>query len=541
MNSSEYMDFEIEVLEVANVVTLSTGKQKIRYLVKISLLDSSESYTDYVDKFTSTMWNNVWYRCTNPVFTPKQDKEFKKEMQKRAAALPVKEVLLLDRPGLFHYRGYDVFVFGDKPLGYLPDNISVEISEELSKNYHMKPMCFTDETKMKYLHRVFSAAGRESGLIFYTSLLGPLKQVFYDAGYPLNVVTNLYGESSSQKSLFAKCYYLFFNKDRPSNNCMSTFKTVKKKEIKEKIQMCSGMNYLIDDMHFMNTGKKSEIEKECNTLDTIERESELYPMGANVVITSEERGSIQISIQDRQIQIHIGKTHDNKWITWLVQNSWILPNIVMQFMEQVMKNYSKVIGVIKKRMTNLYLAKGSVNRGDEHREILLIVQDLFCELYVPERFRKSFRDRKDITGILNETTAVQQQHMNSLCLYSYVDYHCFWIRILLGSGILTVVEKPRDLRNGELDVCYYYGKAYIKREALQFGLQRWFNDTKDRTKITVEALRAANIIDVSSDSNQINYTKKIPGDQRRCYVIDTKELDSYIALAKGNLEYFKES
>lgn len=210
MNLSEYSNFDLDIIKVENIETLSTGMIRTRYTIKISLNNSNDTKIVEVFSLGSTGWNGIWNRCIDPVLSEKEKKEFIAEMQKRATACTAEDVLKVDETGLFNYRGNVIFVFGDKLLGDLPENVTAEISEDLINNFHMVPMELTEEEELRELDQILSSGGWEIHIMVYTSFLGALKPFFAEAGYPINIITNLYGHTGAKKnSLRTFVIYIF--------------------------------------------------------------------------------------------------------------------------------------------------------------------------------------------------------------------------------------------------------------------------------------------------------------------------------------------
>lgn len=455
-------------------------------------------------------------------------------MQKRAAACTAEDVLKVDETGLFNYRGNVIFVFGDKLLGDLPENVTAEISEDLINNFHMVPMELTEEEELRELDQILSSGGWEIHIMVYTSFLGALKPFFAEAGYPINIITNLYGHTGAKKTVYARLLYIYFNKDGRSNNeCWSSFQIVKKKEIIDKIKKNVGLNYVIDDMHIGEEGNKIDHRREKEILDTIERTSEYYSSRANIVFTSEERANCQLSILDRQIQIPINLKNGTKVISMLEKKPWLFSTITMHFIEKLVLNYSSVKKMIEEEMSELYNSKSELTRTDEHKGIILLVQKLFLELYVPENYRRVFAMKYDIRAFLDELSDAKKKHMDKQYSYDFEKDPCIWVFKLLGSDLLNVVDNPKELKKDSKGVYYFGDYACMRRATLKFGLLKMFDDGQDRTRVTVKALADQDIIETTVDSNQKNYTEKIPQCQIRGIRINTKVLDDYVELARN--------
>ncbi|MCD8347574.1 MAG: hypothetical protein LUD16_06415, partial [Lachnospiraceae bacterium] len=278
---------------------------------------------------------------------------------------------------------------------------------------------------------------------------------------------------------------------------------------------------------------KTALRREYDILDIIERASELYPCGANIVFTSEERGYSQFSIQDRQIQILIKKELGTKVISILQKTPWLFSTITMHFIEKLVQNYSRVIKTIQEGMSELYSFDNDLTRTDEHKGIILLVQKLFLEFYVPDKFRHAFETEYDIREFLDELSAVQKKHMNKLHSNPYENDPCIWVSKLLSSGLINAVENPKELKSDPRGVYYFGEYACMRRATLKFGLQEMFCDQQDRTHMTVKALAEQDILETTFDSRQKNYTKKIPQCQIVGIWINVKTLDDYVELAKN--------
>lgn len=374
-------------------------KERKEYDIYVKLADGTE-----LDTYTFTAIDNIryfeyWDECCDAELTSEAKRALKIFLQQIVKKQEYVICYEVERLGLWIAKPV-IFVYGYKKA-IAPNNINILFSSQVPIVSHGGKQGSIQEL-MHYAKRLIILRPGITDILFCVRILGVLRPLFEEIGYPADFFVGLFGASGTQKSTYAK---LFFVED---NAQFLSFSSYNGKQILKRVEQYPGHIVVVDDYHPL--AKKYDREKQQSALDAIARNSD-SGQGALVVITGEFMEGC-FSLQDRMLQIRVPKsTADGHILSAELQQLQcqkdMLGLLVYEFAKKVYGNFDSM----KEQAQKLFLQQGNdiyTFRIERNIKFLVVAMQLFEKCF-PEISEQGIEAQLE-TSLINVLNH-QKKHM----------------------------------------------------------------------------------------------------------------------------------
>lgn len=514
IGDNKLLDF-IPCIEEVREVATSKGIQ-VQY--KIAIKKCKETVDSIV---ISDLYVKSWFKlsrcCTDAALTNNDRRLIEQYLEGQVAEQPVVREIHLDKRGWYY--------IGEGRV-YYRNNIIIckALSGILSKEQNAAIIEVgnykADVCKCAlYLESIKMLAFGTSWIVYLVSYFDVLKEVFREAGYPIEFITNIYGKSGSGKTSLVKAVC--------SPSQVFSFRSIERRDIlMRKIVKFGGHTILVDDYH--PSENKADNDRQGGIKDSLVRLVEESAEAPNIIISSEYLDG-HISLQDREIQIYLDENLDWRLLNSISQNKEALEKIRIAFYVQIVMNKERVLEDIKhfcmRGDDNRMLDGNDSFRGNRYMEYIHCVDYLFKKYFI-EAYGIEWD--YDVSGDLQEHLQRQNKHMEVVRVFEQRNTYLIAVRDMLLCD--EVLNQVYDWKKFIPDASSLYikpdGRVCISYKALLHGMIAYLRRREIPMKKIIDELVKADVL-VTYDAGK-EYTKKKEG--KRYYEIDTDALNEYCAL-----------
>lgn len=507
LNGDKILDF---VPRIVKVTEIQTGDgARIKYDIDIYIQGN------LVDRITvDDLWIRSWYKfsrhCADAGMSDKRRKMIEQFLQEQAAQLSAPRMIGVTKKGWHCIDGIHVYCHDDTAICGSTDGVCLE-SPGSNIIYTESYVPDIDESGA-VLERVEETAKGTSWVLYIVSLFDILKEPFRRAGYPIEFITNVFGRSGSGKTSLVKAIC--------SPSQIFSFRSQDRRDtLLRKLRDYGGHTVLFDDFHPAES--KADGDRQKGIKDSLARMVEETPDAPNIIISSEYLDG-HLSLQDREIQIFLGRNMDWGLLNKLVDDQDMLEKIRTAFHVQIVRHVDDVIADIRtfcKKADSDRSEKASY-RNARYFDYIRCVDHLFHKYFI----RPYGIDLQcDIDAALDMHMEGQERHMKVIAKLDQTQSYLPIIRSMLLSGV--GLERVMDWREFVPDSKSYHidreGQVSISKKALQRGLMIFLRVGEIPIKKIVKEMIDADVIIPYESGTE--YTQKHNG--KRYYKIDTNELE----------------
>ncbi|MCD8370042.1 MAG: hypothetical protein LUC94_06940 [Clostridiales bacterium] len=265
------------------------------------------------------------------------------KLQCEALKAPEEKILVV-RKGLQFYHQIPIMLLGNKLI----------TGDEIAEN----TICFDKFDLMPYskdntyqearIQSYINLFPGVSEILFYSALFSVIRPMLVAEKIKADFLTVIIGPSGHLKTTLANIFALWLkDTDIQSVNFRNCLRIP---EIFKRMQNCSGLNYLIDDIHAASSGYRKD--KQNDLIDMIVRNISDNLKGTNIWLTGEELSKDQLfSCRDRMLQIRIPKMNARQIAELQAKISSLdkgwMPFIACQFASALLTHYNNVLSDIQ--------------------------------------------------------------------------------------------------------------------------------------------------------------------------------------------------
>lgn len=485
--------------------------QKVRkeYDIYVKLADGSELGTRTFTSINSIKYSEYWDECCDAELTPEARKRLQIFLQHIVMQQEYVVCYEVERLGLYTIEPV-IFVYGYRKA-IVPDGINILFSLQVP--------VVSDEGKegniqelLHYAKRLITLRPGITDILFCVRILGVLRPLLEEIGYPADFFVGLFGASGTQKSTYAK---LFFVED---NTQFLSFSCYNGKQILKRVEQYSGHIVVVDDYHPL--AKKYDREKQQSALDAIARNAD-SGQGALVVITGEFMEGC-FSLQDRTLQIHVPKsTMDGHMLSTELQQLQcqkdILGSLVYEFAKKVYGNFN----TMKEQAQKLFLQQRNdiyTFRIERNIKFLVVAMQLF-EICFPEITAWGIEGQLKTTliNVLNR----QKKHMD---IVRRLEYEKDWTKEVYQMLSSPEVKRKYGFSKDASDMAEIIVEddhIYITETVLEREMGKFLECHVKSSEIT-EHLSKTQVLEEDQSATRTKKKHKI-----RYYVISRSRLQLY--------------
>lgn len=442
--------------------TQSPPKIRKEYDIYVKLADGSELGTHTFTSINNIKYSEYWDECCDAELTSAARKGLQIFLQHIVMQQEYVVCYEVERLGLYTVEPV-IFVYGYRKA-IVPDGINILFSSRVP--------VVSDEGKqgniqelLHYAKRLITLRPGITDILFCVRILGVLRPLLEETGYPADFFVGLFGASGTQKSTYAK---LFFVED---NAQFLSFSSYNGKQILKRVEQYSGHFVVVDDYHPL--AKSYDREKQQSALDAIARNAD-SGQGAMVVITGEFMEGC-FSLQDRTLQIRVSKSNkaDGCMLSTQLQQLQcqkdMLGSLIYEFAKKVYGNFYRM----KEQVKTLFLQQGNdiyTFRIERNIKFLVVAMQLF-EICFPEI--SAWGVEEQLKTSLRNVLGHQKKHMD---IVRRLEYDKDWTRevylMLSSSGCKKQYEFSRDISDMNEIILegdhYYITEMVLEREMKKF-------------------------------------------------------------------------
>ncbi len=488
------------------------NKFSISYLITIVLPDGTELSTVEVKTLDNISCFGLW---GIPDVLSKNAKQLIAQKLQLETVLQEPEICICCHQGYQEYEKLPIWILGDKIIKATRIDKAVTIENPL-----LYPDTCTDNRE--YLHKltgeIISFMPDISIILFYYSLLVIVKPILHEIGIDTNFALAVIGPSGHLKtSLVRKLALWLSDKERQNFKVSSSMRTSR---MLEAMDMLSGMNCLVDDLHTYE--KSQDIQRQNKRLDDIVRHMESNPACANIILTGEQIQGI-FSCIDRLFIINVPRMNADA-LARLKAKLGDIPDILMAtvayiFAEELIKHIDEVKIESLHYYQEYYcgrLDNKNATRTYQHCCFIGLTEFLYCKYICGGNTKLSAH--LELQKAVEKHYEVQQEQLQRLSISEQRNY-VFGVADMLyqGDNYLTMITDIDKYENFEESCLVWNNQIYITRNALSYGMMRYYKSSVNIGTI-VRAIEGAGMLSRGTDT----LTKKLRN--RRHYVINGKIL-----------------
>ena len=172
-------------------------------------------------------------------------------IRKQAVSAEHREITRLDRLGWHNISGTHVYCAGSEVITGDSAGDRFRVDNALRNSYRFVYDDTADaEACWRYIKQMMDIQPGVTDVIVLTGLLGILRQLFLDAGIPVQLVLYVFGKTQSQKTTFVKLATMLYDRDRVNSDnlsgCMRVTSTPA--ALHNAADECKDTAFLLDDL-----------------------------------------------------------------------------------------------------------------------------------------------------------------------------------------------------------------------------------------------------------------------------------------------------
>lgn len=489
--------------------TQGAQKERKEYDIYIKMADGSELGTHTFTTLSNIRFSEYWDECCDAELTSAAKRGLQIFLQqivmqqKFVVCYEVEKLgLCMVEPVIFIY-GYKKAIAPNGTNILFPSQVPTVSGEEGQGNI---------QELLHYAKRLITLSPGVTDILFCVRILGVLRPLLEKIGYLADFFVGLFGASGTQKSTYAKLFFV------ENNAQFLSFSSYNGKQILKCVEQYSGHIVVVDDYHPLV--KRYDREKQQSALDAIARNAD-SGQGALVVITGEFMEGC-FSLQDRMIQIKVPKSKTDGHIlsTELQQlqcQKDMLGSLVYEFAKRVYGNFTKM----KEQIQNLFLKQGNdiyTFRIERNIKFLVVAMQLF-EICFPEI--SEWTIDKQLETSLRKVLYDQKKHMD---IVRRLEYDSDWTKevylMLLSPGLKRKYEFSHTASDMN-EIIIEGDRIYITEMVLEREMGRFLECRVNGSEIT-EHLSKNQVLDEDQSAARTKKKNNI-----RYYVINRSRLKLY--------------
>lgn len=361
---TELANFAVKLNSIITYV-YSSGKEVNCYELEFCFAETGEVYnlslpTRDLDKYD---FNNVSeYALVNPK-ARNVNKLIAYYIKSQAAGVKKSRITVFSHLGWTEYESRHIYIAGNRIIPQIADNTNADksymIDESLSKEYIFN----TDSTlseydAIEYVSQLITNYPGVSDIIFATSLLGVLRQLFKDADVKTGI-TYVYGDTQIGKTSFCLLSTALYCRDNlfaDNNPCITRVSSsaYATERLGERLKDCC---FIFDDYHDPGDKKtKDEYARRTNNILRNVADSSIrvtanggFDNNSQLIITGELPLECVTNV-GRIFHVHVKESFDFDKIREDGKNRYAFSTFMYYFISYISSNYNKIVDKAKEEL-----------------------------------------------------------------------------------------------------------------------------------------------------------------------------------------------
>ena len=431
--------------------------------------------------------------------------------------------------------GNAVYVFGN---GYVGGDKRAEIDPSLQE-YELQFCEHLQGEMLSVFVGLWSAAPSIAKLTLLYFFTGLLRQLYKDAGVPVDFVLYLSGIQQSRKTTLVKETCSLYCRDTEMDFALRTVEKTSIPTAEKLISAFKDTTLVLDDVS--KTGNRNYqktqeeiVEKVTRMIGNRSRKSSSlgngireYMPNANVVFTGEYIPCLPESTLSRMLIAEITSPVDSSWLTEFVKEPLMFSTVAYSFIAWVQLSYEKIMCSIGKNFANYRKKRGEEvpyqERIQEHAFILRNTYYLLSEFMSENGYlEEMFCSGQDVSELLHQLLEKQVEIMGKTALKDMKQDFCQVFAKLYTEGQLEVAESFEDYDKKRDDGFKRNGCICISTAKICSIMRHYYKDYSITVKAITKQLNDNHFL--VSDSNR--NTKKVNA-KRYLHIIKSAVKDYY--------------
>lgn len=484
----------VPILKSKSII-LDCGKETNRYKLEI-LHPYGKNDIVEVNNFNIKSWHEICNNCADASLRPIQRKLIQEFLESQEAQIEGERYIAISGRGWRNIGNGTVFVSGNTAItNNLPENVLwADSNIHIINAEKYMPQIQGWESVML---NIKEAAPGVSMPLFMMSQNDSLKGIFLEAGYPIEFICNLYGESGKGKSTLVK-------------TICSPFATVefieRKSRISNVMKNCEGCNVLVDDFHPREEQYRRKQQSEIK--DMLVRMVENDAHAPNILITSEYLDG-HYSVQDREIQLFLENEVNWEKISFLQENRKIMEEMRMAFQVEIVRNAKEIIRFVKDYCFNEDAArrrgKMEIIRGDRYARYLCCINEIFNRYFLEKNGLAILSGSIEDDILLQNKR--QRNHMERIKKVQDCGSYLFAVRDMIRSKILITEHDWDEFIPSDNNIFISCEKVAVSHTALMNGMSRYLSTKNLKMNKVIQDLRNAGLLVTYENKGSRDLTK----------------------------------
>ncbi len=509
----------VPVLKSKRVI-LNRGEKNFSYNIEIFHPDREPDIVEVPD-FHIRSWHDICSNCADASLSSIQRKLIREFLEVQEAGMDEEQYFAISGKGWQNIREGNVFSNGKTVItcGIPPNVIFVDQDVPVIAAEEYSPDIQGWES---ILVAVRDVAPGVSMPLFMMSMYDVLKGIFKDAGYPIEYICNLYGESGKGKSSLARTICSF----------MRTLEFDERKStIKNVLEECEGCNVLVDDFHPRKEAYKKE--RQSGIKDMLVRFVEKDTSAPNIIVTSEYLDGYY-STQDREVQLFLEREVNWEKLTFLQNNKNFLENIRTAFQVEVVRNAEEIRKFVRDFCScedhTRNIEGSDRKRGHRYSRYLCCVNEVFNRFFL-EKYHLQF-----LSGNIDEDIMLQNQrqsdHMEIIRKIEQYNSYVIAVWHMIRSEVLHIEHDMRHFRPSDDNICISgNNEIAVSHGALLNGMCIYLRTKNLNMKDVIRDLKNADLLFTYNSKGNRDLTKI--SHNYRYYHIDGYRLEKHCKILEG--------
>lgn len=512
------VDF-VPILKSKRVI-LDRGKKKFSYKIEILHPDRKPDIVEVPD-FHIKSWHDICGNCADASLSSIQRKRIREFLEVQEAGMKEEQYFAISGKGWRNIGEGKVFSNGKTIITYgIPPNVIC--ADKGVPVIAAEEYCPDIQRWESVLAAVRDAAPGVSMPLFMMSMYDVLKGIFMDAGYPIEYICNLYGESGKGKSSLARTV-CSFAKALEFDERKSTIKNV--------LEECEGCNVLVDDFHPRKEAYKKE--RQSGIKDMLVRFVEKDTSAPNIIITSEYLDGYY-STQDREVQLFLEREVNWEKLTFLQNNKIFMDHIRTAFQVEVVKNVKEIRKFVRDFCFHEDCVRNEAGsdgkRGHRYSRYLCCVNEIFNRFFL-EKYQLSFL-AENIDEALMLQNQRQSAHMEIIRKIEKYNSYVIAVWHMIRSEILHIEHDLRHFRPSDDNICISGNdEIAVSHGALLNGMCIYLRTKNLNMKDVIRDLKNADLILTYNSKGNRDLTKI--SHNQHYYHIDGYRLERHCKILEG--------
>lgn len=242
--------------------------------------------------------------------------------------------------------GNPVYVFGNSYIG--GDNNAV-ISPTL-KGFKFQFLPNKQERMLHQFVKLLKETSRESSMAIGYFFAGLIKQLFKEAGVPVNFILYISGEQQHRKTTLSKLTNNLYCRAEEMDFCVRTVEKMTPAVMEKEISLFKDTTYILDDVSLTanpeyQRKQESIVEKVTRLIgNNVRKTSNMgveireYLPNANVIVTGEYIPRLPESTLSRMLIVELENPCDSEWLSKLEGEPLLLSTVAYSFIAWIQVN-----------------------------------------------------------------------------------------------------------------------------------------------------------------------------------------------------------